>query len=258
MRRFGTDDGAIAVRRAKAPAIAPGIWNGMARTRANDYDKKRLAILSQSANLFARHGFTGTSITMIAEACGVSKALMYHYYNSKDDVLFDLLADHLKHLVATVEAAAATAPDGDARLYAISSALLEAYRGADAEHQVQISSLKLLPPAQQTILKELERKLVDIFSDAIAAALPSLAKKHDVLKPLTMSLFGMLNWHYLWFRDGRGMTREAYARMAAELVLAGAEDAVTQIANSPASTTSRGASQRRKPERARTAAGRTL
>ena len=84
----------------------------MARTRANDYDKKRLGILSQSAVLFAQHGFTGTSITMIAEACGVSKALMYHYYNSKDDVLFDLLADHLNHLVAVVEAAAVTAKDG--------------------------------------------------------------------------------------------------------------------------------------------------
>ena len=63
----------------------------MARTRANDYDKKRQGILSRSAALFAEHGYTGTSITMIAEACGVSKALMYHYYSSKDAVLFDLL-----------------------------------------------------------------------------------------------------------------------------------------------------------------------
>lgn len=77
----------------------------MARTRANDYDKKRQGILSRSATLFAEHGFTGTSITMIADACGVSKALMYHYYRSKDAVLFDLLEDHLQHLVAVVEAA---------------------------------------------------------------------------------------------------------------------------------------------------------
>ena len=78
----------------------------MARTRANDYDKKRLGILSRSAALFAAHGYTGTSITMIAEACGVSKALMYHYYRSKDAVLFDLLEDHLQNLVTVVEAAA--------------------------------------------------------------------------------------------------------------------------------------------------------
>ncbi|MBN9040630.1 MAG: TetR family transcriptional regulator [Rhizobiales bacterium 62-47] len=229
----------------------------MARTRANDYDKKRLGILSQSAALFAQHGFTGTSITMIAEACGVSKALMYHYYRSKDDVLFDLLADHLNHLIAKVDAAAAGS-NGKERLFAISIALLEAYRGADAEHQVQISSLKLLPQAQQSVLKELERKLVVVFSDAIAAALPVVANKHDVLKPLTMSLFGMLNWHYLWFRDGKGMTREAYARMAAGLVLAGAEDAIASIASMADTSSVKRPAPKKKAEKARPAAGRAL
>jgi AcrR family transcriptional regulator len=230
----------------------------MARTRANDYDKKRLGILSQSASLFAQHGFTGTSITMIAEACGVSKALMYHYYNSKDDVLFDLLADHLNHLIAAVEAASESAGDGKERLFAICTALLEAYRGADAEHQVQISSLKLLPQAQQSVLKELERQLVVIFSDAIAATLPTVADRPDVLKPLTMSLFGMLNWHYLWFRDGKGMTREAYARMAAGLVLAGAEDAIASIGPVSESTGVKRSSSKKKTEKARPIAGRAL
>src|SRR4030081_905978 len=199
----------------------------MARTRANDYDKKRLGILSRSAALFAAHGYTGTSITMIAEACGVSKALMYHYYSSKDAVLFDLLSDHLQHLVAVVETASQSSDDGKERLFAIAATLLEAYRGADAEHQVQIASLKLLPPAQQETLKEMERKLVAIVSEAITAAIPSVAKKRQLLKPLTMSLFGMLNWHYLWFRDGKGITREKYARMVTGLILSGAEDAIS-------------------------------
>jgi AcrR family transcriptional regulator len=211
----------------------------MARTRANDYDKKRLGILSRSARLFAEHGFAGTSITMIADACGVSKALMYHYYDSKDDVLFDILDDHLKHLVAVVEAAADSSADPRDRLIAIATALLEAYRGADAEHQVQISSLKLLPPAKQETLKEMERGLVRIVSDAIADALPAIAKKHDLLIPLTMSLFGMLNWHYLWFREGKGMTRDAYARMATGLVLAGADEAIVDVENAKAPAATR-------------------
>ena len=201
----------------------------MARTRANDYDRKRQGILSRSAALFAEHGYTGTSITMIAEACGVSKALMYHYYSSKDAVLFDLLQDHLQNLVAVVESAAQSAGKPAEKLFAISAALLEAYRGADAEHQVQISSLKLLPSAQQETLKELERRLVVIVSDAIAAAIPSAAKKRQLLKPLTMSLFGMLNWHYLWFRDGKGITREKYAKMVTGLILSGAEDAMSAV-----------------------------
>ncbi|MGO3933323.1 TetR/AcrR family transcriptional regulator [Rhodopseudomonas pseudopalustris] len=200
----------------------------MARTRANDYDQKRLGILSRSAKLFAEHGYTGTSITMIAEACGVSKALMYHYYRSKDAVLFDLLADHLQHLVGVVEAAAHSDGDANERLFAIAAALLEAYRGADAEHQVQISSLKLLPPEQQEELKALERKLVSLMSDAISAAIPAATARPHLLKPLTMSLFGMLNWHYLWFREGKGLSRETYARMVTTLMVAGAEQAMEE------------------------------
>jgi hypothetical protein len=55
------------------------------------------------------------------------------------------------------------------------------------------------------------------------------------LKPLTMSFFGMLNWHYLWFRDGKGITREKYARMVTSLILAGAEDAISAT-EEPAAT----------------------
>jgi hypothetical protein len=49
-----------------------------------------------------------------------------------------------------------------------------------------------------------------------------------------MSLFGMLNWHYLWFRDGKGITREKYARMVTSLILAGAEDAISATEESAA------------------------
>ncbi|MGK9166341.1 TetR/AcrR family transcriptional regulator [Inquilinus limosus] len=201
----------------------------MARTRAHDYDEKRQAILHRTAELFARHGFTGASITKIAEACGMSKALLYHYYRDKDAVLFDILDHHLSMLVAVVEEAAATPASARDRLHAIVAVLLDAYRDADAEHQVQITSLKLLPPDQQEQLKELERKLVRIFADALAAAVPPLAADRTPLMPLTMSLFGMLNWHYLWFREGKGLSRADYARLATELVLSGAADAVAAV-----------------------------
>jgi AcrR family transcriptional regulator len=201
----------------------------MARTRAHDYDDKRRAILHRTAELFARHGFTGASITKIAEACGISKALLYHYYRDKDAVLFDILADHLSTLVAVVEEAAAAPASARERLHAIVAALLDAYRDADAEHQVQITSLKLLPPEQQEQLKEMERTLVRIFADALAAAVPQVGSDRTLLMPLTMSLFGMLNWHYLWFREGKGLSRADYARLATELILSGAANAVAAV-----------------------------
>jgi acyl-CoA synthetase (AMP-forming)/AMP-acid ligase II len=56
----------------------------MARKRANDYDDKRQAILDRSAVLFSAHGYDRASMNKIAEACGVSKANLYHYYKDKE------------------------------------------------------------------------------------------------------------------------------------------------------------------------------
>ncbi|WP_238423392.1 TetR/AcrR family transcriptional regulator [Gordonia sp. 'Campus'] len=51
----------------------------------------REEILDAAAELFTRHGYTGTSTRMIAEAVGIRQASMYHYFGTKDDILATLL-----------------------------------------------------------------------------------------------------------------------------------------------------------------------
>lgn len=51
----------------------------------------REEILDASAELFVRHGYSGTSTRMIAEAVGIRQASMYHYFKNKDDILAALL-----------------------------------------------------------------------------------------------------------------------------------------------------------------------
>jgi TetR/AcrR family transcriptional regulator len=195
------------------------------RPRSADYAAKRARILDVAAPLFARHGYDRTSLAMIGAAAGVAKSLVYHYYRDKDAVLADLLRRHLEELVAAVEAAAV--PDArppDRRLADMAIALLEHYRDADAEHEVQIAHLKLLPEAVREELYALERRLVRRFTEALLAAEPGLADDRRHLKPLVMSLFGMLNWAFLWFREDGPMDRRGYAELATRLVLGGARE----------------------------------
>jgi TetR/AcrR family transcriptional regulator len=69
----------------------------------------------------------------------------------------------------------------------------------------------------------MERELVRIFSDAVAGVAPQL-RDEPLLKAVTMSLFGMLNWHYLWFKEGGAVTRTDYAELAARLIAEGTRD----------------------------------
>ena len=55
----------------------------MARPRANDYAQKRRRVLAAATELFARNGYAITSMSDIADACGIAKSVVYHYYDSK-------------------------------------------------------------------------------------------------------------------------------------------------------------------------------
>jgi len=208
----------------------------MARSRANDYDDKRQAILDRSAELFSAHGYDRASMNKIAEACGVSKANLYHYYKDKEGLLFDVIRFHLKELLEVVETADDPGAPPEARLRGLIAALLEAYRDADSQHNVQISSMRFLPHERQTELKRMERDLVIIFSSAVVGVAPHL-KGTKMLTPVTMSLFGMVNWHYLWFKSTGSVSRAEYAELVTRLIVDGARNVLKQ----PSKTSKRAA-----------------
>ena len=48
-----------------------------------------------------------------------------------------------------------------------------------------------------------------------------MVDRDPLLTPVTMSLFGMMNWMYMWFRDGGRVSREDYADVVTTLILEG-------------------------------------
>ena len=204
----------------------------MARPRADNYDDKRRAILDRSAELFSEYGYDRASMSKISAACGVSKANLYHYYKDKDELLFDVIRVHLEDLLSVVVAADRPELAPEARLRELVAALLEAYRDADAQHSVQISSMRFLSDERQSALKAMERELVRVFSSAVAGVAPQLAGT-TMLKPVTMSLFGMVNWHYLWFRSQGPFSRADYADLVTRLIVDGTRDLLVQPARAP-------------------------
>ena len=107
------------------------------------------------------------------------------------------------------------------RLRRLIGAVLDVYRGADNEHVVQLNAKRALTEDQQQTLSEIERRIVRRFSVVIDRINPDLHQGRPLLMPVTMSLFGMMNWVYMWFKDGGPITREDYADIATSLILEG-------------------------------------
>jgi AcrR family transcriptional regulator len=74
----------------------------MARPKSASHDLKRDEILDVAARCFARQSFPAASMNDIAAACGTSKARLYHYYESKEAILFDLLDRYTQRLLALI------------------------------------------------------------------------------------------------------------------------------------------------------------
>jgi AcrR family transcriptional regulator len=191
----------------------------MARTRAIDFDTKQRAILTHAASVFADMGMEKASMAQIAERSNVSKALLYHYYPSKDALVFGIIQSHLQELDTATAAAdddSAAPPD---RLQALIRTVLESYRNADSHHKVQLNGTASLTPDQQAEIRAIERRIVTRFADVLRLINPDLER--SMLKPMTMSLFGILNWVYLWFHEDGPISRQDYADAVTALFLGG-------------------------------------
>ena len=189
----------------------------MARTIAKDHDEKRVAIRVAAARIFAAQGVDRASMSAIAKGCGISKALIYHYYAGKAELLFDILECHLEGLNSVVDAV----PTGEPQAYLreIVLEILLAYAGADDLHRILINSRDVLTRAQQAEINEIQRRLIGKVSKAIKATAPEIADER--LHAVTMSLFGMTNWYFMWNRNEDEAARRAYAALVATLFLDG-------------------------------------
>lgn len=194
----------------------------MARTRATNFEEKKRSILDIAAQVFATQGMEKASMAQIATEASTSKALLYHYYPSKDALIFAIIMTHLEELEAAIAAADDTSLEPDARLRKLVGVVLENYKGADNQHKVQLNASAALSDEHKTRITEIERAIVRRFSSVLDQINPDLKnKERPLLMPVTMSLFGMMNWVYMWFRDGGRISREDYADVATTLVLEG-------------------------------------
>jgi AcrR family transcriptional regulator len=192
----------------------------MARGRAPGFESTREEILAAAARLFARKGYPGTSMNEVAEACEVSKPTLYHYVRDKHELLMQICESHVQSLAGLVEEVRAQDLAPEPHLRALIARFVQEYGEAQHQHRVLTEDVKFLDDADRERLLLVERQVVAAFADAVAAVRPELqaARLH---KPLTMLLFGMINWTFTWLRPDGELTYEAMAPMVADLFFGG-------------------------------------
>jgi AcrR family transcriptional regulator len=193
----------------------------MARLKSASYDDQKQAIEHRAAELFAQRGYHGTSMNDVAQACGLSKPALYHYYRDKDELLTHIAEGHVARLVTLVESVEAdSAVQPVDRLEVLITRFLHEYAGAQNAHRVLTEDVKFLPQAQRDRVLAMERRVVQGFADAAAAFRPEL-QAANLQKVVAMLLFGMLNWMFTWMRSDGALTHASIAPVVCDLLFKG-------------------------------------
>jgi len=192
----------------------------MARKRAPGFEAQREDMLAEAARLFAQQGFSATSMNQVAEACGVAKPTLYHYFQDKNDLLAQICDSHVHALLALGEEVKAKGLAPDAELRALIERFTSVYADAQDQHRVLTSEIKFLADAERQRLLDVERRVVAEFAAALTRVRPEL-QDAQLHKPLTMLLFGMINWTFTWLRPDGDLSPEALASVVSDLFFGG-------------------------------------
>ncbi len=186
----------------------------MARTQAADYESQRLRILENAAEAFAEAGYAACSMTDVAKKSGASKARLYHYYASKEAILYDLLDRHTQELldiaIAVRDRAKREGIKPQAELKAMVASFLDAYQTARTRHIALLNDVKFLGDKQRERIVARERAVVDAFAEALKRAFPKRVSP-DNQRALTMMLMGAMNWTFTWLKPGGALSYADYA-----------------------------------------------
>lgn len=186
----------------------------MARPKSSQHEIRRDEILDIAAQCFADRSYPAASMNDIAAAGGTSKARLYHYYESKEAILFDLLDRYTQRLLAVIGQVEATAQrrnlDERAALHELVRGFLEEYEHSATRHVALLHDTKFLGDAQRDLILNRQRDVVSAATRFLRRAYPGRVDAANQTR-VAMMLFGMINWTFTWLRPGGPLSYSAFA-----------------------------------------------
>ena len=173
------------------------------------------------AQLFRDRGFDATSVSEIARALGLTKAGLYHHFESKEALLSEIMMFGLDKVRDEVILPVRAIRDPEERLrQLITRHARIATRGHGAVAHLQ-DEIRALPPAARKQIENRMRVYFDLVRDTLDE-LHAAGRLSSVDRTVaTFSLIGMILWLPRWFRVGGRLDQASVANDIASFALGG-------------------------------------
>lgn len=200
----------------------------MKRSRSNEHDVVKQTILEVAAQLFSVKGFASTSMNEIADGANISKAGIYHYFESKVEILCVMLIEHLSVVSEIADESFGSSEDPRTKFHTFTQLLIESYTRSTSKHHhvILMRDIDSLPPKDREFIVKAERRIIRSVERLLQTIYPELLERPYLTRPLVMLFFGMINWTDNWYSEQGWLSPEELATLATKLFLEGVKSAI--------------------------------
>jgi AcrR family transcriptional regulator len=176
----------------------------------------RQEILRTAARLFQQRGYDATSMNDVAAALKLSKGGLYHHFQSKDEILFEIMNHAMEITQERVLNPVRAIADPEERL----RALIRLHIGVvlsprDREITVMLHENHPLPPALrkrinarkkdyihflESLMAEVQQKVQQKVQQEAQSKSQPQARGKVSPRAAAFALLGMINWIYQWYK----------------------------------------------------------
>jgi TetR/AcrR family transcriptional regulator, cholesterol catabolism regulator len=169
---------------------------------------KRQEIYEKALELFISQGYNQTPLSKIANALQITKAGLYHYFSSKEELLFFIHERNMKKDLIPIIEAAEKISDPKERISYIITKYTESSMARDPSQKMLIHELSNLTPEHHKIIQASWRRFFNIIRDTIKE-LETIGLSKKINETFaTFALIGMCRWTFNWYEPSKKNSAE--------------------------------------------------
>jgi AcrR family transcriptional regulator len=193
----------------------------MARTIGSYGPKTMEAIRKAGLRLIFEHGYEAMSLRQLAAEVGIQAGSLYNHISTKQELLFDLIQDHINELLRQLDRVMEGKQDPDERLRAFVAFHVSYHMTRKREVFIANSELRSLEPKNYEAIVALrgayEQRLAAILAEGVEQGTFEVGD----IQVATFAIIALLTGLCTWYRPGGRLTREAIVAAHEKLVLSG-------------------------------------
>jgi TetR/AcrR family transcriptional regulator, cholesterol catabolism regulator len=181
---------------------------------------RRAEICRAAARIFRDRGYDATAVSDIARALRMTKAGLYHYFPSKEAMLFEIMTFGMERMEDEVMRPARNVRDPEARLRQMMTQHARIITRAEGAVAQLFHEQRALPSAMRRVVNEQERRYFHLVRDTLKE-LKAAGRLRDVDPSIAaLSLIGMIQWLPRWFREDGPLSVDEAALELTDLAFA--------------------------------------